>query len=98
MNAEFTKFDNTTEWVSGTVGGFRFEAKLNDTTTSYGINGGRVSKLIVFNESLRRNVRSLYKSMIIHWDKSWDIKPTKKTAEEFNSVMRLLESSPKRFN
>jgi len=97
MNAEFTKFDSTTEWVSGNVGELRFEAKLSDVSVNYGINGGRISKLIIFDDSLRKRMKSLYKSMIIHWDKSWDIKPTKRTAEVYESVVKLLEASPKRF-
>lgn len=37
----------TTGWASGKIGGFAFEAKIYDEPSEYGINNGRISKLLL---------------------------------------------------
>ncbi len=57
-------------WYAGTAGDYIFQAKVYDTGSQYGINGGRVSKLEVWTQAggiSRANIR---------YDRGWDKKPT----------------------
>ena len=38
---------NATGWMSGTFGSLEFDAKVYDNPSHFGINAGRVSKLLV---------------------------------------------------
>lgn len=88
LTAEFTTFDFESNWVVGTCGGYKFEAKLFDNGSVYGINEGRVSKLYISDKQ----------GQTINYDRSWDIKPTKENRAIFKAVMSLLENSPRRFD
>ena len=87
IKAEFTRFDNSSNWVSGKVGPFTFEAKLFDEGSVFGIKKGRVSKL---------DIRDGH-GCVVNFDRGWDIKHSKEVKPYFNAVMELLENSPKRF-
>ena len=52
-------------WFVGTLADCTFNALVFQTGSQYGINGGRVSKLMV-----RRNG-----TYIINYDRGWDIRP-----------------------
>lgn len=87
MEARFTKFEDGDNWVNGTVGEYKFQAKLFNTGSSFGIDDGRVSKLCIWDED----------GSIVDYDRSWGIKPsTPKEITYFKSVMKLLENSPQR--
>lgn len=86
--ATFTTFDNSSNWVSGKCGDYKFEAKLFDDGSVFGINNGRVSKL-----SLRLNGRT-----VLNFDRGWDIDVCKATKAEYTAIMQLLENSPRRFD
>jgi len=88
IKAEFTKFSKKDNWVKGIVGDYKFEAKLFDEPSMYGINDGRVSKLSITDKQ---------NNWVINYDRGWDIEVTKKTKPYFDAVMELLEKSPKRF-
>ncbi|WP_297419750.1 hypothetical protein [Clostridium sp.] len=88
MKAKFTKFDSTTNWVSGVVEDYKFEAKLFDEGSVFGIDEGRVSKLSILDN---KNV------WLVNYDRGWDIEPKEDFKEIYNTVMELLENSPKRF-
>ena len=88
MYMVFTKFDNSTNWVEGVLDNYRFEAKLYDDGSIFGIDDGRVSKLSICGEDI-----------IVHYDRGWDIEPkTDKDREIFELVLEFLESSPRRFD
>ena len=86
--ATFTKFRTSTNWVDGTVGNLKFQAKLFDEGSMYGINEGRVSKLYIYNNNSK---------YFVTYDRGWEIEPTEETKPYFDAVMELLENSPKRF-
>lgn len=52
-------------WESGIFNGFKWEAKIYNEGSEYGINNGRVSKLFVKNGE----------SYVITYDRGWDIEP-----------------------
>ena len=87
--AKFTNFPKDDNFVSGDIGDFQFQAKLFDGGSPFGIKGGRVSKLSIWEKN-----RSL---LIINYDRGWDKKPTTANRSIFNAVMELCENSPKRF-
>lgn len=96
--AEFTDFKKESNWVSGRVGRYTFEAKLFDEGSYFGIENGRVSKLTIYDTELQKNKGNSWESAIVNYDRGWDIKPNKIAKPYFQAVMKLLENSPKRFN
>jgi hypothetical protein len=88
--ADFTNFGFDSNWVSGTVGGYTFEAKLFDDPSPFGIAKGRVSKLAIYDPIAQKQV--------VNYDRGWDIKPADGIKAYHNAVMKLLESSPRRFD
>ena len=84
--AYFTKFDNDSNWVKGNVGIYSFAAKLFNDGSRFGIDGGRVSKLSIFNGSV----------CFVHYDREWDIEPSDDVVDYFDAVMDLLENSDER--
>ena len=97
LKAEFTKFDNSSNWVDGVVGPYHFQAKLFDNPSRFGIKNGRVSKLSIWDQKVRENKRDFLKACVMNYDRGWDKKPNKKVAPYFDAVMKLLEAAPKRF-
>ena len=88
IKAEFTQFNNDSNWCNGKVGPYNFEAKLFDEGSDFGIKKGRVSKLYVTSKT---------EGYVIGFDRGWDKNPTKENRPYFNAIMELLENSPKRF-
>jgi hypothetical protein len=95
--AEFTKFENDTNWCSGTIGEYSFEAKIFDEGSMFGIKNGRVSKLSIWDEKIRQEKQNFLAACLVNYDRGWDIKPTKDIKPYFKAVMKLLENAPKRF-
>ena len=88
--AVFDYFPAGENWCGGTIGkNFRFEAKLFDKGSLFGINSGRVSKLWIGNPDTH--------DCIVNYDRGWDVEPPEEYKATFDSVMALLESAPKRF-
>jgi hypothetical protein len=82
-------------WVEGTVDGFRFQAKVFDEGSQFGINEGRVSKLNIWDESKRLACGNIFTASIVNYDRGWDIKPKKKTERDIlNAVVEYLENLP----
>jgi len=91
MQAYFTKFNNSSNWVSGEVGRFKFDAKLYNTPSRLGINGGRVSVLAIFDGD-----KPYHNNCVACYDREWDIEPSDDVIDYFYAVMELLENSEKR--
>ena len=96
--AELVSFPFDSNWVSGTVGKYTFEAKLFDDPSTYGINNGRVSKLFIYNDKERIEKRNFFAPCIVNYDRGWDIKPSKEARPYYKAVLRLLELTPRRFD
>lgn len=88
MLIEITTINNKTNYINGTVGEYRFEAKHYDERSKFGIDEGRTSKLTITKD---------YEE-IINYDRGWDIKPScREHIELLDSVVNHLEQLPKRF-
>jgi hypothetical protein len=108
ITAEFTSFPFDSNWVSGKVGPFKFEAKLFDYGSQYGINNGRVSKLSIYmpeiikplseSNNLADNFRNFFAGCLVNYDRGWDIRPKKNIKPYYDAVIRLCEASPSRFD
>jgi hypothetical protein len=80
-----TKDDRlNSNWVQGSItGGYKFEAKMYDEGSVYGINKGRVSKL-----GISKGGRTL-----VNYDRGWDIKSqTPEVKAICESVLTKLNS------
>lgn len=88
---KFTNFPSNENWTNGThAGGYRFEAKLFDEGSIYGINKGRVSKLAIRDAAGR---------WIVNYERGWDIRPeTEEHERVFQEILEFLENAPKRFS
>lgn len=79
--AEIQKIDGN--WVTGTINEWRFEAKIFATSSDYGIDSGRISKL---------DMRQIGTNRIeVNYDRSWDIKPNKGTTA-YRCLEKLLKA------
>ena len=83
LEAHFTEFDNSSNWVRGNVGIYSFSAKLFNDGSKHGIDGGRVSKLAIYDGSV----------CFCNYDRGWDVIPSKEDEIYFDAVMELLENS-----
>jgi len=78
---------NRAGWIEGTIDSLRFQAKVYDEGSEFGINEGRVSKLWVCNEAQRQ--------IIMCYERGWDVSP--KTAAErrlLEALLAYLEALP----
>lgn len=72
-------------WISGTVRGFQFEAKVFDEGSDFGIDKGRVSKLWM------RNGKE-----IVIYERGWSDKPKSQEAKAaYTELLAKLENLPK---
>jgi len=95
MKAIFTEFTKGQNWVSGKIEGTKyiFSSKLFDVGSGYGINDGRVSKLSIYEDG-----KSFFDSVIVNYDRSWDVIPeTEEERDIYHEVLSLLENAPKLF-
>ena len=76
-------------WVDGNIDSFRFQAKVFDIGSKYGIDGGRVSKLFVWDASIG------FSSCIISYDRRWELKPKNDEQQEIlRACLDYLEALP----
>jgi len=61
-------------WIDGIINGFRFQAKIYDEDSKFGIENGRVSKLTVWDEQKRKSGSG--SGDILSYDRGWDKKPS----------------------
>lgn len=90
MNAKFTIFPTRSNWVRGICGIYTFNAKLFDDSSIYGINCGRVSKLIIF--------KAVHPDAVVDYERGWNVVPKEEDRPAYDAIMHLLETSPRRFD
>lgn len=93
MSVKFTEFKKGENWVSGEVDGgkYEFSAKLYDSGSVFGIEGGRVSKLGIW-ETYKNGGRYEF----VAYDRGWDMHPsTEEEIRVYGAVMKFLEGAPK---
>lgn len=94
MKIKFTKFEKGENWVSAVIndGEYTISSKLFDEGSVFGIDEGRVSKLMIRDAS----INDFWNSCIVNYDRGWDIKPsTDEHNAIFEAVMDFLENAPK---
>lgn len=78
-------------WINSPMGNYRFSAKVFDKLAStYAIGGGRVIKLVVFEENLHGK-----EEMILSYDRGWDKEPpTKDLLQMVIDLTGILNNLP----
>lgn len=70
-------------WISDTIGLYYYEAKVYDEPSRFGIDGGRISKLAIYNP---------VKKCCCQYDREWVIKPDNNEVKEvFLKIMELYK-------
>ena len=70
-------------WTSGIIGSYYYEAKVYDEPSRFGIDGGRISKLAIYN---------LVKKCCCQYDREWVIKPGNNEVKEiFLKIMEMYK-------
>ena len=83
MNIEVTQ--KADGWMLGTIeGGYEWQAKVYEKPSEFGINGGRVSKLLGLG----------WQPALISYDRGWDKRPETQDAKVvFETLLNYLEST-----
>ena len=81
-------------WWEGTIEGYHFQAAFYDEPSEYGINEGRTSKLMVWDEAERRRTRNIFSAAIMNYDRGWDIKPKVQHKALIDELVSFLENLP----
>ena len=71
-------------WILGLIGECVFEAKVFDECSEYGINNGRVSKLLMTNED---------GNIVASYDRGWDIEPNEYYLPHYESIINLFDNA-----
>lgn len=88
MSVKISNINSSTNWISGNINEYKFEAKHFDYGSEFGIDKGRTSKLRIEKAG----------KCLVSYDRGWDIEP--KTVEQIevcNEVVSYLEALPIRF-
>lgn len=80
-------------WASGVVDRYEFSALILHEPTKLGIDKGRISKLSIWDPTLKENAKNFIDTCIVNYDRGWDIKPSKIAQPYYDSVKSLLSSS-----
>jgi len=92
-------------WVEGTLeettpdrsfvaSSYGFQAKVYDEKSSFGINNGRVSKLMVWKNDLGR--KDSDRDTIANYERGWDIQPKDRLSKKvLKRIIDGLEDTPK---
>lgn len=82
-------------WVVGKIGKCGFNAKVYDIGSKFGINGGRVSKLAIWDDKVRQPGRAFFSTCFVNYDRGWDIEPeTQEEKETYTKLLDYLEKLP----
>ncbi len=95
MVIKLTDFPSDSNWVEGVVGNreFLFTAKVFDEGSKFGIEGGRVSKILI------RESNKGWEKAFAHYDRGWDVMPEEDWQQDILvEVVHYLENTPKRFD
>jgi|GEM_PF-1191901 len=81
---------NANGWIDGSVGNTRFQAKVYSVGSKFGINNGRISKLMLWQRPINGG-----SNVIANYDRGWDKAPaTQEHKVLLQAVIRYLESIP----
>jgi hypothetical protein len=78
-------------WITAFIGGFWCQAKVYDEGSSFGINNGRISKLVVCDD-----VKWNHDKLLFSYDRGDDV--NNMTEKDLKFILMQLEALPKVFN
>jgi hypothetical protein len=67
-------------WTSGKIDGYEYQIKHFETGSAYGINEGRISKLLI-----RKDGKTL-----VNYDRGWDVYPRDETVIEVYEKLLIM--------
>jgi hypothetical protein len=80
-------------WVEGTINEYRFQAKVYNNDSKFGIEDGRISKLVVWDKDYRKAGQGY--DPIIFYDRGWDMYPSSPEHEEIlQALLEYFANSP----
>ena len=88
VNLRFTD----TNWVEGSCCNYYFWAKVYNVYSKYGIDGGRISKLLI--RKAKNNKDSSNGRDVVNYDRGWDIMPKKEDQWVYEKIMLVLNMVP----
>jgi hypothetical protein len=98
MKVNLNELHSGSNWINGTIDKYNFEAKHFDEGSPFGIDNGRVSKLMIWDEKKRNEEQNIFSAAIVNYDRGWDIEPeTDEHKQVYNELLEYLEQLPKRF-
>jgi hypothetical protein len=83
-------------WITAIIDGRWCQAKVYDEPSTFGINNGRVSKLVISKSSNRDNRKPFFEQMDFNYSRGLDFSNMK--TDEVNSIVEQLENLPKIFD
>ena len=74
VNSKVKVLEKKGPYVEGQYENLGFSSKVYDNPSPYGINEGRISKLLVFNNPLQLQMLAIEQEAIVaNYDRGWDI-------------------------
>lgn len=74
-------------WVRGEGGGYKYQAKVYNEPSDYGIDGGRVSKLFIYEPR---------GAAVVEYDRGWGMRPkSPEVTKVYKEIMQKLKQLPK---
>jgi hypothetical protein len=79
-------------WFNAKIAGstLDLQMKVFSEGSNYGIGGGRISKLAIFDDVVRMEKMSFHDSCETHYDRGWDIMP--RTLEAYERCRQIVEA------
>ena len=71
-------------WYYGIVGGYRYKALRFDEPSQFGINEGKVSKLLIANKKMK---------VVVLYERGWSKKPSKTFQPIYERLLNFLENA-----
>lgn len=81
-------------WREGMIEGYHFQAAVYDEPSVYGIDEGRISKLMVWSERVWQQTGGADWGTITNYDRSWDIEPEAQHKNMIDALIFYLENLP----
>ena len=78
----------------GMIEGYHFQAAVYDEPSVYGIDEGRISKLMVWDETKRQCRRGYSRTILMNYDRGWDIEPKAQHKSLIDELISYLENLP----
>lgn len=96
MTMQILQAHDQTGWVTAIIEGRWVQAKVYDEPSDYGINGSRVSKLVIGKTANRNPNKDFFEQMCFNYDRGLDYDEAPKGMVD--KIVAELETLPKIFS